>query len=111
MISYELFEKYMMDYVEQQQVNESWADSINAALGVGACEEIYEHNYSNLFLNFLTDVMEDNDEWIYYFVYEKYCNWFEIYFKDNEGTTEEVDKLVKIDSFRKLYDLIKNGTI
>ena len=111
MISYELFEEYMMDYVEKWCENEEWMDNVYNAFSEHACEEIYNHNYGNLFLNLLTSVMEDNDGWIYSFVYEKDCRWFEIYFKDNEGTTEEVDRVVKIDSFRKLYDLIKNGTI
>ena len=109
MLTFEQFEKTMKSYLDQRCENEKWIDKVNEVFH-GAWESFYEHDYHTAFLNLFIEVMEDKEGWIPYFLYETGGEWFDVYFHENEGTTNEIDMVVKIDSYRKLYDLIA-GTL
>lgn len=101
----ELFIKYMGRFIFEREGNEDWMDEVNAVFH-GGWEAIYEHSYIELFVDFMTDLMEDTEGWIRYFIFEKDCNWFDVWFQNDEGETTEVDLVVHIDSLDKLWRLI-----
>ncbi len=109
MLTFEQFEKTMKSYLDQRRENEKWIDKVDEVFH-GAWEGFYEHDYHTAFLNLFIEVMEDKEGWISYFLYEAKGEWFDVYFHENEGTDSEIDTVVKIDSYRKLYDLIA-GTL
>ena len=105
MLTFEQFEKTMQSYLDQHRKNEEWIDKMNEVFA-GAWESLYEHDYHTVFLDLFIEVMEDKDGWIPYFLYEVNGEEFDVYLHDYEGTDKEVETVVRIDSLRKLYDLI-----
>ena len=91
-----LFIEIMNRFIEKRKENEEWLDKVQDCF-YGAWEPILNHNYEDLFVETLTIVMDDVDKWIFYFIYEKNCEWFDY---EDGGETKTVD------SFDKLYDLI-----
>lgn len=105
MITKEQFKLFLGRYMFQRKANEEWISKVEAAFG-NAWEAIYEHDYQKLFVDMLVELMGDTNEWIPYFLYEKDGEWFDVYFTDNEGTDQEECRIVQIDSYDKLFDLI-----
>lgn len=90
------FVKVMNGYMKKREENEAWLNDVEKVFS-GAWEPIVQHNYEEFFINTLTDVMNDTDEWIKYFIWERDGNWF----------TCEVNGVEKeINCFAALYDLI-----
>lgn len=105
MITKEQFKLFLGRYMFRRKANEEWISKVEAAFG-SAWEAIYEHDYHGLFVDMLAELMGDTEEWIPYFIYEKDGEWFDVYFTDNEGTDQEECRIVHIDSYDKLFDLI-----
>lgn len=105
MITKELFIKYMQRYQLERTQNEAWMDQVE---GVFPCmvDTIYEHDYNALFLDFICDLMADGEGWLDYFIYEKQCQWFDIFVDENNGETNEEYRVIHIDSYEKLWRLI-----
>ena len=108
MISFETFNMIMTDYLTKREEVNEWLTNVDKAFK-GAAEEIVNNSYEPLLLSLLTTELNDDDEWLYYFIYEKDCEWFVVYLCSGEGTTEEVEEVITINSLRKLYDLITKG--
>lgn len=97
----EQFIQIMESYLKQREITNEWLDRVDAAFH-GAWEEIMDHSYETLFLNWVADMVGDTKSgWIWYFVGDKECQDFEILDKN--------DNVIKIDNLEKLYDLIKEG--
>ena len=105
MLTYEQFEGYLSTFLSQRDESEKFCDKIEE-LFPGATETFYFLDYQELFLALFSDMVDDSEGWINYFVYEKNCKWFEVYISDNEGTTTEREEVIQIDSPLKLYNLI-----
>lgn len=105
MITREQFKRFLGRYMFQHKANEEWINKVEAVFG-NAWETIYEHDYHGLFVDMLVELMGDTAGWIPYFIYEKDGEWFDAYFTNNEGTTIEENRVVHIDSYDKLFDLI-----
>lgn len=100
----EMFSKYLNAFRDKRAAAEDWLEDVHKAF-YGAWEAIMEHDYQELFLQLFTEVMNDTDHWLDYFIYDCEGEWFEVYF-DHDGAVYEVE----IDSEEKLYNLI-NGNI
>ena len=107
----EQFTSIMEEFVIRRRDYLEWIDGIEDVLG-GAWESIMEHSFENLLVKTIGEALGgDEDDWLGYFLYERDGEWFDIYLSDNEGTDQEECRIVQIDSFDKLYDLIKGGHI
>ena len=90
------FAIWMEELVDRKRKNDEWYMAVNKAFPM-ACDAIYEHDYEDMIVDMLRDLMDDKEEWIPYFLYESDCCWFEI----------EVDNVpMMIDSYDDLYHLI-----
>lgn len=98
-MTFEIFDKVMDKFLNDKCITEMWLNEIESCLG-GAWDPIVSHNYENNFVELLTLIVDDKDKWIYYFIYEKNCNWFSIEYKG---------KTIYINSLEKLYNLIIGG--
>lgn len=97
------FISIMEEFIVRRRDYLEWIDGIEDTLG-GAWEPIMEHSFENLLIRAIGDALGgDANDWLGYFVYEKECEWFTYW----DGADIEVE----IDSFDKLYDLIKWGYI
>ena len=105
MLTYEQFDKYLCNFIVHREHSEELLNQLEDIFP-GAAETFYSHDYQNLFISLFSDVMEDKQEWIKYFIYERNCKWFEIYITAGEGTTSEREEVIQIDSSLKLYNLI-----
>lgn len=90
------FVKVMTEYMKKREGNEAWLNDVEEVFG-GAWETIVQHNYEELLINILTTVMNDTDEWIKYFIWERDGKWFTC---EINGEDKEVH------CFADLYDLI-----
>lgn len=97
------FRNCIEKFIHQREENEDWLDKVDAAF-CGAWDSICEHSFEDLAFDYLSLMMEDKNDWLGYFIYEKRCEWFEVYIREDE---DEEERVVQIDSFEKLYDLIK----
>ena len=105
MLTYEQFDRYLSNFIVHRRHSEELLEQLEGIFP-GAAETIYSHDYQSLFISLFSDVMEDKQEWIKYFIYERNCEWFEVYIAAGEGTTTEREETIQIDSSLKLYDLI-----
>ncbi len=67
---------YMERLCETYKAQEVFVDKLNKVFP-GAFEQIYDIDTTNLTVDILADLMEDKDEWIDFYVYEKHCDGFE----------------------------------
>lgn len=99
----EQFISIMEEFIVRRRDYLEWIDRVEDSLG-GAWEPIMEHSFENLLVRTIGDALGgDEDDWLGYFLYEKECEWFTYW------NGEDIE--VKIDSFDKLYDLIKWGHV
>lgn len=96
MITKFLFIEIMKRFIKTRKENEEWLNKVQDCF-YGAWEPILNHNYEDIFVESLIAIMDDVDEWISYFIYEKDCQWFDY---EDGGETK------RIESFGELYDLI-----
>lgn len=99
MISKETFVKTM----EELQVLNDKMDAVDSAmksLNSDFCG-FYLTTPFDVTLDLLTEAMDDKDEWIYYFVYEK--DWLKDF---NLGDVEVNGKPVEINNWEDAYDFI-----
>ena len=96
MMEKQLFCKTMKNFVEKFTAVEEWIEKASDVFG-GVYESLYEHSYESNIVNLIRELMEDEESWLDYFIYERKCEWFDI---------EEDGKTIWIDSYEKLYDLI-----
>lgn len=96
MLDFKTFETVMENFFSKRFENEAWLNDVESCFG-GAWEIILNHNYEEQFIDLLTLVMDDKEDWIRYYIYERNCNWFEI---EQDGET------IFINSYEKLYHLI-----
>ena len=95
----EQFVDIMTKVMNKYNENDEWFKSADR-FAEGITIPIIEHDYLDILLETLRVVMDDNEEWINHYMYENYNSpdWFRVAYKD---------KWYMIDSFEKLYDLIK----
>ena len=96
MLSKEKFVEIMEEFIDNKKAADRWIDKVEDCLG-GAWEAILNYNFEINFINLLSLVMDDVEEWIEYFVYERNCEWFDCEIDGEERA---------IDNLEKLYDLI-----
>ena len=104
MLKREVFIKLMQNYLDKRVETERWINDVERAFGSGTCEVFYQHDYNELFVDLMTEAMDDQiNEWLRYFIYEQNCNWFSFEWDDfEEGVTRELD-VCDLDT---LYDCI-----
>ena len=86
------FISVMEAYVAERKKNETWLNGVENIFN-GAWEAISQHNYEDLFINTLIKLMNDDKNWITFFLFEKDGKWFSYEGRD-------------IACFGDLYDLI-----
>ena len=84
MLDFKTFETVMENFFSKRFENEAWLNDVESCFG-GAWETILNHNYEEQFIDLLTLVMDDKEDWIRYYIYER---------------------TIFINSYEKLYHLI-----
>lgn len=98
----EQFVSIMKEFVSRREDYMEWIDAVDNVLG-GGWEKIMSNSFEDFVPRILKEVLNDTDDWINYFVYERNCHWFS-YFPSYGNS-------VLIDNYEKLYDLITKGSI
>lgn len=91
-----MFIAVMNKFMKKREEREEWLNKLDEVFP-NAWESILEKSYESLFVETLSAILNDNDNWLSYFLYDRDCKWFS--YEDN-------GKEIEIDSFEKLYDLI-----
>lgn len=92
----EKFVDSMTRIVSEYDKLNKWVDKLETCF-YRAGEDVYEHCFLGEAVELLSDLMDDKEEWINFFIYECDCKWFEY----------EVDgKTYSINGYEELYNLI-----
>lgn len=97
----EEFCELMSNFVERYLAREDAIDKISSIIDINF-EVFYQFDFSEMLVDLLSDVLNDKNGWLAYFVYEMKCHWF-YYWEDKRP--------FYVNSFEKLYDLITTGSI
>lgn len=97
----EKFCELMSNFVETYLAREKAIDKISSVIDINF-EVFYQFDFSEMLADLLSDMLNDKNGWLAYFIYEMKCCWF--YYWENE-------QLLYVNSFEKLYDLITTGSI
>lgn len=84
---------------DQYDKNDKWFDEAEKFI-YGSTISLIEHDYLDILLETVQISMGDTEEWVNHYMYADYSkpDWFKVTINNNE---------IKVDSFEKLYDLIK----
>lgn len=97
----EEFVECVSELAEHYKKFNDWIDGLEEYLP-GAFEGIIENNFFEDALTFLGVMVDDKNEWLDYYFFEKKLEWFE-YDTIADGKTH------KVESYEELYDLIAEG--
>lgn len=95
-MSKEYFIKIMTKFINDRRKFDAWYEKLEEVLHP-APDDIYGNSFEDDYIELIAYLLNDKDEWLPYFVYERDCNWFSYEFKGKE---------IQVDSLDKLYDLI-----
>lgn len=96
-MSKEYFIKIMTEFIRNKRKFDAWYSKLEEVLHP-APDEIYGNSYQDDYIELISYMLNDENEWLEYFVYERDCNWFSYWTNETEEH--------KVNSLEELYDLI-----
>ena len=96
-----VFKNAMKGYIEQRKKTNETIEKLYDLFGFGAYELFDNNTYEVLFINTVSDAINDKAEWLPYFVWECECDFNEFNDRITVG-----NKHPNVKDFGDLYDFI-----
>ena len=96
-----IFVNAMKGYIDQRKKTDETMEKLYDLFGFGAYELFDNNTYEVLFINTVSDAIDDKAEWLSYFVWECECDFD----KFNDNITVD-SKHPNVKDFSDLYDFI-----